>query len=61
MLRYTPLHYACIHGNLECVRELLELGGNVHEKGGVRGATPLHVAATNGRIECVRELLERGG
>lgn len=54
---YTPLHYACIKGNVADIRTLIQSGANVmalsqHE------LTPLHLACRYDRVEAVKELLK---
>ena len=53
----TPLHAACIKGNQEIVRFLLDNGGcpDIQEPS---GNTPLHLAAWRNHVEVVRMLAE---
>lgn len=56
---FTPLHWACGEGNIDCVRALLDAGANIEAKDH-QSATPLRRAAARGNIHVVRLLLERG-
>ena len=53
---YTPLHYACREGHIDCVRLLLDRGAIVDSRTTAGNATPLHRAAFTGRDEIVRLL-----
>nr|XP_015212659.1 PREDICTED: tonsoku-like protein [Lepisosteus oculatus] len=55
----TPLHRACIDGNLKQVQYLVEQGHPVNPRD-YCGWTPLHEACNHGHLEIVRLLLERG-
>uniref|UniRef100_A0A672TI44 Uncharacterized protein n=1 Tax=Strigops habroptila TaxID=2489341 RepID=A0A672TI44_STRHB len=55
----TPLHRACIEGDLRRVRLLLQQGHPVNPRD-YCGWTPLHEACNHGHLEIVRELLARG-
>ena len=55
----TPLHIACIQGNVEAVKLFIEFGVDIDVKSKV-GRTPLHEAMFYGNSECVRELLQSG-
>ena len=55
----TPLHVACIQGNLRSVKMLLSNGHPVQVRDN-SGWTPLHEAANNGHYEIVELLLEKG-
>lgn len=57
----TPLYYATMGGQTECVRLLLAAPGIDVNKANQNGDTPLHKAASNGIIECVRLLLDAPG
>ncbi|KAJ1482062.1 ankyrin repeat-containing domain protein [Baffinella frigidus] len=66
----TPVHFAAMKGNLECLRKLLAAGGDVEplDQQGQRrcepldqqGQTPLCMAAEGGHDSCVRLLMEAG-
>jgi ankyrin repeat protein len=45
---WTPLHSACHHGTIDCVKLLIKLGANVHLTERV-GKTPLHLAVAQVR------------
>jgi hypothetical protein len=47
---WTPLHSACHHGNIDCVKLLIKLGANVHLTERV-GKTALHLAVAQVRAE----------
>jgi hypothetical protein len=55
----TPLHYACIRGNIMLVADLVRKGAkiNVSDTGGF---TALHVAAINGHTDIAAFLIEHG-
>ena len=52
-------HYACMEGNLECVKALLDGGATVDLVGG--GMTALMYAADKGQAEIVKALLAEKG
>ena len=56
----TPLHAACWHGDVRCLRLLVQHRASVDSRGN-RGERPLAVAARRGHVDAVRFLLERGG
>ncbi|XP_055909748.1 uncharacterized protein LOC129944391 [Eupeodes corollae] len=56
---YTPLHDACVNGNLDIARVLLQYGAN-HSESAHSGIRPIHEASENGHIEIVRMLLSYG-
>lgn len=55
----TKLHVACIKGQVEEVRRLLDLGANPNTQDHA-GWTPLHEVAQNGQVEISRLLLDHG-
>ncbi|XP_074843625.1 tonsoku-like protein [Carettochelys insculpta] len=55
----TPLHRACIDGNLRRVHFFLEQGHPLNPRD-YCGWTPLHEACNHGHLEIMRLLLERG-
>eukprot|EP00118_Oscarella_pearsei_P014651 m.126624 g.126624 ORF g.126624 m.126624 type:complete len:863 (+) comp37914_c0_seq2:53-2641(+) len=55
----TPLHVACIRGNLKVVREYVELGVNPNSCDNA-GWTPLHEVASQGDVQCMKELMKHG-
>lgn len=54
----TPLSVACLFGNIETMRLLVEAGSSVHSQDS-SGRTYLHTAATTGHAKVVRFLLEK--
>lgn len=54
----TPLHIAAKHGQVECLRLLIQYGYDVDAKG--MSGTCLHEASLYGKVEVVRFLLEAG-
>jgi hypothetical protein len=46
---WTPLHSACHHGNIDCVKLLIKLGANVQLTERV-GKTPLHLAVAQAML-----------
>lgn len=57
---WTPQHEACLVGNLEALKALLEKGAAVNAKEPMNGGTPLQVAAFNGHFELVKLLVSKG-
>lgn len=53
----TPLHSACMNGNLQCAQVLTEKGARV-ESVDAAGLTPLHYASINGYLQVVKWLIE---
>ncbi|PIK53939.1 putative serine/threonine-protein phosphatase 6 regulatory ankyrin repeat subunit A-like, partial [Apostichopus japonicus] len=53
----TPLHSACMNGNLQCAQALIEKGAHV-ESVDAAGLTPLHYASINGYLQVVKWLIE---
>ncbi len=56
----TPLHMACICGNLETAAVLLSLEGTLINAINISGQTPLHLAVSHGHEDTVRMLLQHG-
>jgi len=57
----TVLHWACNHGRIGLIRELVSTLGADPGKGTALGVTPLHLAAESGEMEMVRLLVEELG
>ncbi|GFF93300.1 hypothetical protein IFM60648_10038 [Aspergillus lentulus] len=57
---FTPLHVACIVGDAEVVRVLLEEGRDDPNTRDTHRNAPLHVAAVNRRVNIARILLAHG-
>jgi ankyrin repeat protein len=55
----TPLHFACIDGNIDIVKVLLENGVDVNLTN-ASGQTPLHVACSKGHTDVVQLLIDSG-
>jgi ankyrin repeat protein len=55
----TPLHQACLRGEPEMVRWLLDVGASIDAQKDT-GETPLHLAARRGSLALIRLLLDRG-
>ena len=56
----SALHYAAEGGHVEVIRELVNVGGNIHAAKKDTGSTPLHVAAYFGKKDAVFELIRLG-
>jgi ankyrin repeat protein len=54
----SPLHYACIYENLECITGLLANGARIDVA--YKQMQPVHMAALLGKTDVLRVLLERG-
>eukprot|EP00049_Salpingoeca_infusionum_P007935 m.128129 g.128129 ORF g.128129 m.128129 type:complete len:1073 (+) comp13865_c0_seq1:107-3325(+) len=52
----TPLHFATLRVNMDCVRSLLQRGANI-DAVDKQGETPLHIACIHGRTQVVSILL----
>ena len=50
------LHYACIHGDLDTVDNLLKAGADSCAQDKL-GNSPMHYACENGHLQCVRQLI----
>ncbi|RLV61633.1 hypothetical protein D5018_00500 [Parashewanella curva] len=53
---YSPIHFACMAGELNAVLFLIAKGINVMPKTRSHGDTPLHIAAKKGHLDIVNEL-----
>jgi ankyrin repeat protein len=56
----TPLHLACIHGQVVCTAMLVKRGSDIEAFSGLLDKTPLHFATEAGHLECC-EILVRAG
>jgi len=56
---YTPLHMACLRGNLEMV-QMLEAHTPIDMQSVIDGSTPLQLACQSGSMAVVEFLLEKG-
>jgi len=56
----TPLHYACMLGDLKLVKYLCDRGANVRIADSLMKETPLHDACSHGTAEMVALLLNMG-
>ena len=55
----TPLHYACVQGNLPIVRLLIAAGAALNQRG-EHGYTALAEAVQQGQLEVAKELIDAG-
>ena len=55
----SVLHQACILGNLELMRLLIENGADVHQKN-FEGLTPLHLTVVHGNFDAAMYLINQG-
>ena len=58
-LGHTALSYACVHGNLQSVKKLLDRGANINRQMNNTKMTPLMFAASQGHVNIVTLLIER--
>lgn len=56
---WTPLYHACVYGDEQIVREILNAGANF-EVASYNGWTPLMAAAFRGHLDVVKMLLDYG-
>ncbi|CAI9770369.1 unnamed protein product [Fraxinus pennsylvanica] len=54
----TPLHIACMAGNLQFVKEVSNMRPEFAKELNHEGFSPLHIAAANGDVQIVKELLK---
>lgn len=54
---HSPLTVATCRGDVDAVRELVEMGSNLHYTNARSGRSVLHYAVTSGSTETVREVL----
>ena len=59
--KWTPLHVAARHGQLEAVSELIERGADVNAREEGDNTYPMHWAAAAGHLDVVRRLTDAGG
>ncbi|XP_016689069.1 putative E3 ubiquitin-protein ligase XBAT31 isoform X2 [Gossypium hirsutum] len=53
----TPLMLAAMHGNISCVKKLIEAGANILMFDSIHGRTCLHYAAYYGHSDCLQAIL----
>jgi len=58
-LQWSPLHFACVQGQVEVVGKLLDAGAKL-EAQSVTGATPLVEAVRSARPKLVQLIISRG-
>ncbi|KAJ8411256.1 hypothetical protein AAFF_G00172620 [Aldrovandia affinis] len=58
-LTATPLHEACIRGNVDCVRLMIAKGAQL-EAFDIYFGTPLHAACAKEHLDCAKALLNAG-
>ena len=61
MWEYPPLHRACVMGNLEIVKTLINAGADVDEVVRWANKTPLHYACEGGNQQLVDYLVREAG
>ena len=59
--RHPPLHTACIKGNLEVIKLLVQAGANSSEGDGKLNTTPLHQACRKGHKEVAVYMIREAG
>jgi len=57
-LHSTPLHYASMNGNHQCIEILLDRHADINALAN-NNSTPLHNASSNGHHQCIELLLDR--
>jgi hypothetical protein len=57
---WSPLHAACYHGSLDCVKLLVSAGSDLY-LGCKDGDLPVHYASAQGELTCAAELITKGG
>lgn len=57
----TPAHWAALHGRLDALEWLHEMGAPLHNAVDSSGMQPIHWAATRGQLEVAKFLLANGG
>ncbi|KAE8656814.1 E3 ubiquitin-protein ligase XB3 [Hibiscus syriacus] len=55
--KQTPLMLAAMHGNISCVKKLIEDGANILKFDSIHGRTCLHYAAYYGHSGCLKAIL----
>ncbi|KAK5830648.1 Serine/threonine-protein phosphatase 6 regulatory ankyrin repeat subunit A [Gossypium arboreum] len=55
--KQTPLMLAAMHGNISCVKKLIEAGANILMFDSIHGRTCLHYAAYYGHSDCLQAIL----
>ena len=56
----TPLHIACVGGNITVVKLLVDHGASITARNS-RGETPVHTAAKHKSVEIIKLLLKKEG
>ncbi len=54
-----PIFEASLGGHIDCIKLLVEYGGNIYHCNHVDNCTPLIRASYNGHLECVKYLCEQ--
>lgn len=60
LIKGASIHDAAKRGNLERIKELINVVPEIKNKTDERGMNPLHIAAANGRLDCVKWLAVSG-